>query len=66
MNDFVGAKFYTPLVLADSNQRIWIREKMLELFSTVSSTLSLYLSIIAMQKMRHFALTDDERSLSRF
>jgi len=39
LEDFVGAEFYCPHALADSNQRIRIREKTLE-FSTVSSTLS--------------------------
>jgi len=43
LDDFVGAKFYCPHALADSNQRIRIREKMLEFSSTVLSTLSLYL-----------------------
>jgi len=36
-----AAKFYCPHALADDNQRIWIREKMLE-FSTVLSTLYPY------------------------
>jgi len=40
---FVGAKFYCPHVLADSNQCIRIREKTLEFSSTVLSALSLYL-----------------------
>ena len=40
LEDFVGAKFYCPHVLADCSQRIRIREKTLELFSTVLSTLS--------------------------
>jgi len=40
LEDFVGAKFYCSHTLADSNQHIWIREKMLEFSSTVSSTLS--------------------------
>ena len=39
LDDFVSAKFYCPRALADSNQRIRIREKTLE-FSTVLSTLS--------------------------
>jgi len=39
--DFVGAKFYCSHALADSNQHIWIREKMLEFSSTVLSTMSL-------------------------
>jgi len=38
--DFVGAKFYWPHVLADGNQRIRIRQKTPEFCSTVSSTLS--------------------------
>jgi len=42
LEDFVGANFYCLHSLADGNQRIQIREKMLE-FSTVLSTLSLYL-----------------------
>ena len=39
LEDFVSAKFYCPHALADSNQRIRIREKTLE-FSTVLYTLS--------------------------
>jgi len=39
--DFDGAKFYCPDALADSNQHIQIREKILE-FSSKKSTLSLY------------------------
>jgi len=35
LEDFVGAKFYCPHALADGNQRIWIWEKMLVLFSAV-------------------------------
>ena len=31
---FVGAKFYCPHALADSNQRIWIIEKTLVEFSS--------------------------------
>jgi len=38
----IGAKFYYPHALADSNQNIQIREKMLEFSSTVLSRLSLY------------------------
>jgi len=38
MEDFVGAKFYCPYALADSNQGIRIRET-LEFSSTVLSTL---------------------------
>jgi len=45
LENFVGAKFYCPYVLADGNQRIWIREKTLEFFSTVLSTLSRYLKL---------------------
>jgi len=45
LENFVGAKFYCPYVLADGNQRIWIRDKMLEFFSTVLSTLSRYLKL---------------------
>jgi len=37
VEDFVGAKFYCLHALADSNQCILVREKMLE-FSTVLST----------------------------
>jgi len=37
LEDFVGAKFYCPHALADSNQRIQIREKTLEFSSTVLS-----------------------------
>ena len=40
LEDFVGAKFYCPHALADCSQRIRIREKTLQLFSTVLSTLS--------------------------
>ena len=40
MQDLVGAKFYCPHALADTNQRIRIREKTLEFSSTVLSTLS--------------------------
>ena len=39
----VLVKVYCPHALADGNQRIWIREKMLEFSSTVLSTLSPYL-----------------------
>ena len=35
LEDFVGAKFYYPHVFADGNQRIWIREKMLQFSSAV-------------------------------
>jgi len=42
LEDFVGAKFYCPHALADGNQCIRIREKMLEFPSTVLSALSLY------------------------
>ena len=38
---FVGAEFYCPHALADDNQRIRIRQKMPEFFSTELSTLSL-------------------------
>jgi len=31
LEDFFGAKFYCPHALAEGNQRIWIREKMMEL-----------------------------------
>jgi len=37
---FVGTKFYCPHALADGNQSMWIREKTLEVSSTVLSTLS--------------------------
>jgi len=37
LEDFVGAKFYSPHALADGNQRIRIREKTLEFSSTVNS-----------------------------
>jgi len=37
--DFVGAKFYCPYALADSNQGIRIKEKTLEFSSTVLSTI---------------------------
>jgi len=40
LEDFVGAKFSCPHALADCSQRIRIREKTLELFSTVLSTVS--------------------------
>ena len=40
--DFVGAKFYCPHALADSNQHIRIRQKTLEFSSAMLSTLSLY------------------------
>jgi len=43
LEDFVGAKFYYPHTLADGNQRIRIRQKMLEFSSTVLSSLSLTL-----------------------
>jgi len=43
----VGAKFYCPHALADGNQRIRIRQKMLEFSSTVLSTLSLYFILFA-------------------
>ena len=41
LEDFVGAKFYCLHALADGNQHIQIREKMLEFSSTVLSALSL-------------------------
>jgi len=41
--DFVGAKFYSPHAVADGNQRIRVREKTLEFYSTALSTLSLCL-----------------------
>jgi len=40
LEDFVGAKFYCLHALADSNQRVRIREKTLEFSSTVLSMLS--------------------------
>jgi len=43
MEDFVGAKFYYPHTLADSNYHIQIRETMLEFSSTVSHAPYLYL-----------------------
>jgi len=43
LEDFVGAKFSCLHALADSNQSIRIREKMLEFSSTVLSTVSPYL-----------------------
>jgi len=42
MEDFVGAKFYCPHALAGGNQHIRIMEKMLEVSSTVLSTLPLH------------------------
>jgi len=53
--DFVGAKLYCPHALADGNQRIQIREKMLEFSSTVLSTMSSYLSqqTVFRQKYTH-------------
>jgi len=45
LEDFVGAEFCCLHALADSNQCIWIREKMLEFASTVLSTLSPYLKV---------------------
>jgi len=38
LEDFVGAKFYSPHALAGGNQRIWILEKALEFSSAVLST----------------------------
>jgi len=43
LEDFVGAKFYCMQDLADGNQQIWIKEKKLEISSTVLFTLSPYL-----------------------
>jgi len=43
LEDFVGAKFYCIQDLADGNQQIWIKEKKLEISSTVLFTLSPYL-----------------------
>ena len=43
LKDFVGAKFCCPPALANSNQHIRIRKKLLEFSSTVLSTLSPYL-----------------------
>jgi len=42
VEDFVGVKFYSPHALADGNQHIRIRDKVLE-FSTVLSMVSPYL-----------------------
>jgi len=42
VEDFVGAEFYCPHALANGNQCVRIREKMLEFCSTVLSTLSSY------------------------
>ena len=44
MEDFVGAKLH---VLADRNQRVQIREKMLEFSSSVLSTPSSYLLFLS-------------------
>ena len=54
MEDLVGAKFFCPHALADSNQHIWIREKTLEFSSTVLPTLSPYLAQAL--KIEEFAL----------
>jgi len=43
LEDFVGAKFKCLHALADGNQYIRIREKMLEFSSTLLSALSPYL-----------------------
>jgi len=40
LEDFVDAKFYCLHVFADGSQQFWIREKTLEFFSTMLSTLS--------------------------
>jgi len=45
LEDLVGAKFHCPHALADSNQRIRTREKMLEFSSTVLSTLCPYVKV---------------------
>jgi len=42
LEDFVGAKFYCQHALADGNQRIRIREKMLEFSSTALPASSPY------------------------
>jgi len=39
----IGAKFYCPHALADGNERIWIREKMLEFSSVMLPAPSPYL-----------------------
>jgi len=43
---FFGANFYCPHAVVSGNQRVWIRAKT-EFFSTVLSTLSLYLTYIS-------------------
>jgi len=35
LEDLVGAKFYCPYAVGDGNQRIRIRQKTMEFFSTV-------------------------------
>jgi len=52
MEDFVGAKFYCPHALADGNQLIRIREKMLEFFSTALSTQPPGIRITLRQNLR--------------
>ena len=42
LEDFVGAKFYSPHAFAGGNQHIRIRKRTLEFSSTVLSTLSRY------------------------
>jgi len=52
-------QFYCPQALANSNQRIWIREKMLEFSSTVLSTLSpsCYINISQINYKKRFKVT---------
>jgi len=43
LEDIVGAEFYCPHALADSNQHVRTTERMLEFSSTELSKLSMYL-----------------------
>ena len=52
LEDFVGAKFSCPHALTHGNQRMQIREKMLEFSSSVLSTLSPYLIIKKIQLLK--------------
>jgi len=53
MDDIVGAKFYCPRALANSNRHIEIREKMLEFSSTVLSTLSPFTIQISITRLHN-------------
>jgi len=61
LEGFVSAKFYCPHALAGGNQRIRIREKMLEFSSTVLCTLSPYRNTVFVPDKNKIRFNSDEK-----